>query len=230
MKGSKLDLTGMRRGSLVADRPAGYHDKRGNAMWICKCDCGKEHVVRAWHFQRGQILSCGCSRQRQPHKYGDTATRKMRIYKIFAAMKQRCYNEKCAAYRWYGGREITVCDKWLNSFEAFFRWAMQNGYKDNLTIDRIDVNGDYSPENCRWATRKEQANNTRANHIITYRGKTMTLMAWARHLNVEYGMLRSRLKYGWSIERTLTEPPHKNNTFKRRIMKNEQNTLAQNTF
>ena len=135
------------------------------------------------------------------------------LNKIFNGIKQRCYNVNYNRYNDYGGRGIKLCPEWNNrelvphnknttkGFLAFKEWALNNGFSDHLTIDRIDVNKDYSPDNCRWITYKEQANNRRNNRCITYNGKTQTIAQWAEELNMNPRKLRSRLRYGWSIEK-----------------------------
>lgn len=138
-------------------------------------------------------------------------------------MKKRCYKSYCKAYKYYGARGITVCNEWLDNervvvayrniatkgYLAFKKWALENGYSDNLTLDRIDVNKGYSPENCRWATFKEQANNTRRNHLLTYKGETKTLQQWCDIFNLDKSTVRHRLKYGWPIEKAITTPTKK---------------------
>ena len=129
-----------------------------------------------------------------------------RIYRIWSGMKQRCYNQKSPEYKWYGGKGIAVCDEWLHDFKAFYNWAITNGYADDLTIDRKDNSKGYSPDNCRWATNKEQHNNQSNNVKITYNNKTQTLKQWSEELNVNYSTLRMRIERGWSIERALGTP------------------------
>ena len=141
---------------------------------------------------------------RKNTKHGCCGTR---IYRIYNNMIVRCFNQNARSYQDYGGRGITVCDKWSHNFQAFYDWAMANGYADNLTLDRIDVNGNYEPLNCRWATKKEQANNTRRNRMITYNNKTQTIKQWADEYGINYPKLKDRInKLHWTIERALNTP------------------------
>lgn len=123
-----------------------------------------------------------------------------RIYGIYYAIKKRCYNKNCDAYKNYGGRGIAMCTEWENSFMAFYNWAMLNGYKDDLTIDRIDVNGNYEPTNCRWVSRKIQNRNTRKNISITYNNKTQLMSDWSKEMNIPIGTLHRRFNQYDSLE------------------------------
>ena len=123
-------------------------------------------------------------------------------------MKQRCYNSSRRDYPSYGGRGITVCDEWLRSYRAFENWAMESGYQDDLTLDRIEVNGPYCPGNCRWETRKAQANNRRSNRLLTMDGRTQSMQLWAEEVGMDLSTLWRRLHNGWPVERALTEPVH----------------------
>lgn len=138
--------------------------------------------------------------------HGDSKT-KSHLYNTWRAMKARCYNENNEAYKWYGGRGIVVCDEWKESYINFKQWAQNNGYVDGLTIERIDTNGNYEPNNCCWKTMLEQANNRNSNVDITYNGKTQTLKQWSEQIGIPYQTLQYRIcDAGWSIERSLTEP------------------------
>ena len=128
---------------------------------------------------------------------------KSRIYHTYKHMKQRCYNKNCKDYKNYGRRGIKICDEWLNKFMAFYNWAYDNGYADTLTIDRIDVNGNYEPSNCRWATQKQQSNNKRNNVLLTYNGKTQNMAQWAEELDINGGTVRMRHYRGWSDKECL---------------------------
>ena len=141
--------------------------KRGRVnYWLCKCDCGKSVIVREPNIKNGHTKSCGCIRvermKLENPKYNH-GLRYHRLNSIWRGMKTRCYNQKSLEYSNYGGRGIKVCDEWKNDFKAFYDWAMSNGYRDNLTIDRINPFGNYEPSNCRWATYEEQAKNKRKN-------------------------------------------------------------------
>ena len=132
-----------------------------------------------------------------------------RLYTAWGNMKQRCFNPSRRDYAWYGGRGITVCSEWRNSFPAFMAWALENGYQSHLTLERIETDGPYCPENCRWATKKEQANNRRSNRMLTMDGKTQTMALWADEKGMDLSTLWKRIYHGWPVERALTEPVHR---------------------
>lgn len=162
--------------------------------YICKCDCGKNVIVQAWHLKSGHTKSCGCAHTR--HGMCESSE-----YNIWHGMLNRCKNPKDPRYKDYGGRGIKVCKRWLK-FENFFK-DMEKRPKGK-SIDRIDVDGNYELSNCRWATSQEQQNNTRKNVFLTFNGKTQTISQWAREIVIKRNTLSYRLKRGWSVERALT--------------------------
>lgn len=211
--GAFIDLTGQKFGRLTVIERAKDHiqtNGRHTVCWLCKCECGNTCEIRSADLKRGATVSCGCY-NRDRAKRGDNRRKhglhETRLYRIWGAMKSRCNNPKQKEYQHYGGRGIAVCDEWLHELQAFYDWAMASGYADNLTIDRIDNNKGYSPDNCRWATRIEQNNNTSRNHLITYNGKTQTIAQWAREYNIPYKRLIQRINQShWNIEKALNTP------------------------
>lgn len=199
------DLNGKKFGRLTALEPVGKNQKR-SVLWRCICECGNESVVASDALSCGRIQSCGCLRLENLRKEsGGHARHGMhdtRLYSSWRAMLNRCQN-KCdeEKFRAYGGRGISVCPEW-REFEQFKEWALANGYSDQLSLDRLDVNGNYCPENCRWATPKQQARNRRDN--VTYQGKC--LAEWAEEVGIGYQTLRKRIDAGWTWERALSTP------------------------
>lgn len=203
------DYIGSKYGKLTI---VSYDTKKGNSHYVnCKCDCGNTKSIRLLRLKSGETKSCGCIRKELFKKnkkdkttHGQTGTR---LYNIYRSMKSRCYIKKNNKnYHSYGGRGIKICDEWLNDFESFYNWSYANGYNDDLTIDRIDNNGNYEPNNCRWITEAEQHNNTSRNINITYNGETKTLKQWSESVGINYHTLKKRYKMGWSIEDMLTKP------------------------
>lgn len=202
--GKLKDLTGQRFGNLVVVELVSKPPMK-NAMWKCKCDCGNNNVVvYGQSLTRGKTKSCGCMKgeyvSKNKTKHGKRYTR---IYSIWSGMKSRCFLETDLDFLNYGGRGITVCDEWKDNFELFYNWAINNGYEENLTIDRINVNSNYEPNNCRWITSAEQNRNRRNNVYLTYDGVTMTCAEWSRKLGLNVGTVNNRLHKGYSVEECL---------------------------
>lgn len=157
----QIEISGKRFGRLAVLSDSGKR-YRGNILWTCLCDCGKTTKVRTTHLITGKVKSCGCLRNEIAKKvftkHGDAILR-TRLYRIWEGMIGRCNNRSMDAFKYYGGRGIKVCSEWLNNYPAFKAWALANGYRDDLTIDRIDSDGDYCPENCRWITKSENCRN-----------------------------------------------------------------------
>lgn len=171
--------------------------------YLCKCKCGRIQMVDGYSLRAGISKYCLSCKNRKNSK-NSFRYKSIRIYNIYQGMISRCYNTKNKSYKNYGGRGIKVCSEWLNNRMLFYEWAINSGYKDNLSIDRINNDGNYEPCNCRWATRQQQGNNTRQNRHITYKGKTMTLAEWARALNMSQAKLKYRLD-NWDLEKAFTK-------------------------
>jgi hypothetical protein len=207
-----IDLSGKRFGRLVVISHIAKTSK-----WLCKCECGNEASVKSWRLRHGVTKSCGCIIK----EFASTLSRshmqsKSRIYNTWSNMKARCNNPKLKYYENYGGRGIIVFEEWQNSFEMFFKWAMANGYSDSLTIDRIDNNGNYCPENCHWIPKNDQANNRRTNRIITYKGVSKTVAEWSKSTGLSQGLIIGRLNRGWIPEKIFFQSIRKHKKYKSR--------------
>lgn len=199
------DITNQKFGKLTAKYICGQ-DKWKRNIWLCECECGNTTEVMIGNLTSLTVQSCGCNHDGHPtHKQSKT-----RLYNIWQKMKNRCYDSNTQAYKDYGGRGINVCDEWKNSFVSFQKWALSNGYQDNLTIERKDNNGNYCPQNCMWANRTQQGNNKRNNIILTWNNKSQTISQWANELNISASALRARKHRGWDDVKTLTTPIQKN--------------------
>lgn len=204
-----IDLSGRKFGQLTVVR-RGKTIKRNNGgtipYWVCICDCGKQVEIVGGDLKSGRTQSCGCYQREAARKYHTKHNMcGTRLHGIWLDMKRRCRNNKRPCYGRYGGRGITICDEW-NEFIPFKNWALLNGYADNLTIDRIDNDGDYEPDNCRWVTMEIQANNNSKNRILEYEGETHTMAEWAKILNISYSTIRCRVKRNWPMERIVSTP------------------------
>ncbi|AEY66352.1 hypothetical protein [Clostridium sp. BNL1100] len=191
-----IDLEGQKYGILTVVKGLGRGKKEYE--WLCKCECGNETISKTSYLRSGHKTSCGCLRGRSNYKHGLSQSP---LRNVHANMKKRCNNPKNKSFKNYGGRGITYCEKW-ETFEGFLD-DMLDDYKKGLTLDRIDVNGNYNKENCRWVDKKTQANNTTANRHITYKGETLTVSQTADKYGIDYELFRHRLKKGLAIDEAL---------------------------
>lgn len=188
-----VDLAGSKFGRLTVLEYAGKN-QRNQSLWLCECECGTIKEYLGYNLSNGHTVSCGCYCKEMTRTAKRThGMSKTRIYDIWAHMKSRCGKPNCKEYEWYGGRGIKVCEEWANDFMAFFNWAMANGYRDDLTIERKDVAGNYDPENCEWATTDVQSNNKTTTKYLTYEGYTFSLRDWSRILGLDLRGLWWRL-------------------------------------
>lgn len=216
--GKLIDLTGQRFGRLtVIERVE--NDKWGAARWLCRCGCGNEKIVLAHNLKCGNVRSCGClSKEIAPERgrhsrigerskiHGDFGTR---LYRIWAAMKRRCYNPHAAYYEDYGMRGITVCDEWLD-YGPFKEWALSAGYCEGMSIERVEVDAGYSPENCIWIPLNEQNRNKRNTIRMEYQGRIYTIKEMAAMTGLSERTIAGRYERGWSVEKILSTPKQKN--------------------
>lgn len=197
------DLTGKRFGRLVViEKCPVAHTKSGNTVfkWKCQCDCG--NVVNAVHSNlvKGATNSCGCyQKELAAERFSKHGKRNTRLYAIYYNMKSRCYNKNNKRYGSYGGNGIEICEEWLEDFMNFYNWSMSHGYRDDLSIDRIDVNGNYCPENCRWSDQEQQSNNQRKTIFIEICGEKKSLKQWTNLMEWKYGKYSARSRRGVEI-------------------------------
>ena len=199
------DITGQKFGRLTALYR--LHNTKGRVKWLCVCKCGNLVEVTSHDLQQNNTKSCGClhteilvKRNKINATHGQSHAR---IYRTWTNIRDRCYNNVNPNYNNYGGRGIAVCDEWKDNFQAFYDWSMANGYDDTLTIDRVDNNKGYEPNNCRWATQKQQARNRRSNRNYTINGETYCLSKWCEIYNINYQTAVYRLNHNWTIEKAL---------------------------
>lgn len=205
--GKFVDLTGRRFGKLVVIERAGYStDKSGRKyiMWKCQCDCGNTKELRSNSLLGGGNVSCGCM-YHAIRKKDSVKTNKnvRRLYMIWAGMKQRCYNENCESYKWYGAKGVSVCREWINDFRSFEKWSYDSGYKENLSIERKDPKGDYEPSNCEWIELPNQQDNKRNTVRIKINGKYFTLKEISELYGINRATLYSRYSNGASVDELL---------------------------
>lgn len=186
------DLTNQKFGYLTAICLDSQKANKGHKYWICRCDCGKTRSLQTAQLTSGKVTSCGCQNPRS--KKHSIIKDYRRLYSVYSSMIARCHNPKSISYKYYGGKGITVCDEWKNSFENFSKWSELNGYNDTLSIDRIDNSKGYCPSNCRWIPLSEQSNNKSTTVQYTHNGETHNLKEWSRILNFDYTLAKSRRK------------------------------------
>lgn len=210
MQKNTVDLTGMRFGRLYIKEFAGYKNRR--AVWLCRCDCGNEKIIIGKNILNGKSQSCGCLRIDQTverfTKHGlrsQNNDQTEKLYGVWKSMKARCYNKNQTEYNRYGGRGITVCDEWREDYSAFREWSFSNGYKEGLTIDRIDNDGNYCPNNCRWITQTEQCRNKSTNVFLEYNGTVYILKDLADMVGVDRKKLKRRIDKGMTIEEAIND-------------------------
>lgn len=206
------NLIGKRFGRLEVISREGYDREHHTTIWKCKCDCGTIKDIEAMALQSGRTQSCGCLKSELASERAKThGCSNTRLFSIWIGMLNRCYCPSVGkSYLRYGGRGITVCDEWKTSFEEFMKWSIENGYSDLLSIDRLNNEGNYCPENCRWATAKQQSNNRRSNVLLTYNGETKTASQWGEIVGIRGSTICSRKKRGWSDKECIETPLCKN--------------------
>lgn len=192
---NREDLTGKKFGKLTAIQFS-HKNKNRKTYWVFECECGNIKVLRTDTVKSGKVKSCGCIKKEQdivnlnrngskPNKYNSKGLSKHTLYHKWLGMKRRCYDIHDSHYNNYGGRGIEICEEWLYDFKKFFDWSIHNGWKDNLEIDRIDNNGNYEPNNCRYVTRKKNCNNRSTTRKITIDNTTLSISEWCNKINIK---------------------------------------------
>lgn len=192
----KLNLVGQRFGKLLVLEKVEPASK-WRSRWMCQCDCGSVLEINGTDFVHGKTKSCSCLlREKRSQSKKIHGMSNHRLSKIYDCMRQRCYNKNHGQYQDYGGRGIVVCEDWLQDRTGFYKWALENGYSENLTLDRMNNDGPYAPWNCRFASKKEQSRNSRHNHILELYGLSLPISSWAEKLGIDDSVISSRLKAG----------------------------------
>ena len=191
-----LDITGKKYGKLTVLSYEGK-TKSGNSKWLCVCECSNKKIIVATKLKNGHTRSCGCNKSTR------NGLSRTRIYRIWKGILARCNNYENDNYFWYGFKGISICEQW-HDFQKFYNWCLLNGYEDDLTIDRINSNGNYYPENCRWVSQKEQCNHVISNHLIIYKNISYTMAKFADLLGYRYWTVSNRIKLGWTPEEIAT--------------------------
>ena len=194
-----INLSGKQFGRLTVIKRIG--SQSGDITWLCLCECGKEKIVLRGNLKSGNTKSCGCYIIQHGHCISNSVSP---TYGSWSAMKARCNNKKNPRYAGYGGRDIKICEHWLNSFENFL--ADMGERPPGTTLERKNNNGDYEPDNCCWGTSEQQYSNKRNNHFLTYRGQSLHVSKWERQLGFKVGIVASRLRRGWTVQQALSIP------------------------
>lgn len=206
-----LDISGEWYGRLFVLSRSTSH--KGHTMWECMCECGNTKIVDGYHLRSGESQSCGCLQKERCSVSGKTSNRKHGyyahpLYRVWSGIRDRCCNPNCPGYRLYGGRGITVCRLWRENPAEFVEWGLSNGYKRGLSVDRINVNGNYEPSNCRFTTTKVQQRNRRTNRIVELNGEKKTVAEWAEISGNSYWLIWERIrKLHWATEEAIFTPP-----------------------
>ena len=199
----RIDLTGEKFCLLTVDSYA--KTENGYAYWNCTCDCGNKTIVRGSNLKSGEVKSCGCL----THRFSANRTHgesKSKLYRHWISMIYRCSKPNNHAYKWYGGRGISVCDEW-KTYEGFKQWVQKTRPDESYTCERIDVNGDYCPQNCTWIPLNKQQNNRTTCIVIEYNGKRKNLTEWCKEYGIDYYLVHNRIyKLGWDFEKALFTP------------------------
>lgn len=203
---NEIDISGNKYGMLTVLYKTSLKDAKGHALWLSRCDCGNLKLLPKASYACGNTKSCGCNTsewKRQAHTtHGSTPKR---LHKIWEHMKWRCCNPNCEQYKNYGGRGITICAEWSN-YAAFREWALTHGYADNLTIERIDVNGNYCPENCTFIPNEQQVLNRRPFKSKYFNGERVSIKQLCLEHGIDYSVVKARLTFGWDVNRALNTP------------------------
>ena len=208
---SLQDFSNKRFGRLIVIKRVD-NNKFKQVQWLCKCDCGNEKIITANALRSGNTKSCGCLKKEQDYINIAQKTHNMsntRLYNIWRGMKNRCNSSTGKRHKFYHDKGIKVCEEWKNSFQIFYDWAINNGYNDNLSIDRIDNDKGYYPNNCRWTNSIQQNNNQSNNIRLLYKGKEYSIKELAEQNNIKRATLYERIKRGWAIEKAITVPVNK---------------------
>ena len=202
---SLVNLHGKKFGQLLCVGEAPIREC-GVIFWLCTCSCGKEKMIRQHDLRSGKVKSCGCGKGKWLHGLSRSDGRKNSLYAIWISMKQRCLNQRSQSFHHYGGRGIGICGEWLE-YEEFHRWAIPSGYSEGLSIERIDNDGEYSPTNCKWITRGQQAYNKRNSSSLTHNEDTKTFGEWQNITGINRRTIQSRIENGWPVEKALAVKP-----------------------